>query len=529
MTSMPTLPTQIELLPTELLVPYARNARTHSDAQVAQLAAAMQEFGWTNPVLIGENNDIIAGHGRVLAARSLGLSVVPCIRLAHLSETQKRALVLADNKLGLNSGWDEQILADELAALEGLGFDLDLAGFAAQEIDDLFAEHGHTTAPAGAADAVPEADTSRPPVSRPGDLWVCGRHRVLCGDSTSAADVARLMAGQKAALLHADPPYGMGKEADGVAGDNQYGENLDRFQMQWWRAFRPHLVDNASAYVWGNAESLWRLWYVGGLRDSERLTLRNEIVWNKISNFGQMSADLRCYAPAGGERALFFMLGQQAFGNINIEDYWEGWEPFRLYLVAEAEKMGWGAKDIKDLCGVGMWGHWFTKSQWTLIPEKHYQTLQAAAAGRAFGKSYAELKNGTAEARASGSHLDVKREFDAMRAYFDNTHDNMTDVWSFSRVTGDERHDHATPKPVAMMERALRSSLRPGELCAEPFGGSGSTLMGAEVSGRACYTMELQPYYCDVIVRRWQQYTGAEAVLEGDGRRFAAIEAEPRA
>jgi DNA modification methylase len=287
------------------------------------------------------------------------------------------------------------------------------------------------------------------------------------------------MAGAKAALLHADPPYGMGKEGEGVANDNLYRDKLDAFQMQWWRAFRGALEDNASAYIWGNAPGLWRLWYVGGLKDSERLTLRNEITWDKREDNPTMLVSgvplesRRMYHPT--ERCLFFMLGEQGFNN-NADNYWEGWEPVRAYLEGEMKKAGWTTADLNRITGTNMAGHWVTKSQWGLITAEDYVKIQAVAINKAF----------------KGEHDALKRDFYATRAYFDNTHDNMTDVWEFPRVTGVERHGHATPKPVAMMERVMKSSLPKDGVCAEPFGGSGSTLMGAERAGRLCHTMELQ-------------------------------------
>jgi len=311
------------------------------------------------------------------------------------------------------------------------------------------------------------------------------------------------MDGAKAALVHADPPYGMGKEKDGVQNDNLYAEKLDAFQMEWWKAARPNIEDNASAYIWGNAPDLWRLWYVGGLNDSERLTFRTEITWQQEgASWGKSGmSDLRMYAQ-NGERCLFFMLGEQGFNN-NADNYWDGWEPIRAYLDGEREKMGWNAKAIKEITGVGMFGHWFTESQWTMIPQEHYEALQKAANGKAFLRPYDSKTDG------------LKQEFYATRAYFDNTHDNMTDVWDFDRVKGDERHGHATPKPVAMMERVMKSSLPKGGICYEPFAGSGSTLMGAERTGRKCYTMELTPEYCDTVVARWEAHTGKKAKRHG--------------
>jgi DNA modification methylase len=516
---------RLELIPVEALEPYARNSRTHSAAQIEQLAASMREFGFTNPVLVDETGGIIAGHGRVLAAKSLALAAVPCIRLSHLSDAQKRAYVIADNQLALNAGWDDAVLQMEVQALGAVDFDLSLLGFDTAALDELLKrdEEPANDGQAGAADVVPEPEAV--PVTRLGDVWIVGRHRVMCGDSTSADDVARLMAGQTGHLLHADPPYGMGKQADGVANDNLYREKLDEFQMAWWRAFRPHLASNASAYVWGNAPDLWRLWYRGGLADSEVLELRNEIVWDKKSVAGMASPDLTQF-PEATERCLFFQFGNQFLGNINIDDFPQSWEPLRSYLQSAAEAAGIKPPDIKRICGVGMYSHWFTRAQFTLIPQAHYATLRAQFP-TSFTREWADLKGEWDRVKGTGREV-INGKLQGVRAYFDNAHDVMRDVWEFSRVLGDERHGHATPKPVAMMERAIKSALPVGGLCAEPFGGSGSTLMGCETTGRRCFTMELQPVYCDVIVRRWQAYASGVAVLEGRGASFDQI-AEERA
>ena len=202
---------QIETLAVDRLIPYARNSRTHSDAQVAQIAASMREFGFTNPVLIDAEGGIIAGHGRVMAARQIGLAEVPCIRLGHLSEAQRRAYIIADNRLALNAGWDEQMLALEMRDLMEAGYDVGLTGFELGEIDELLAT----------LDATPEGQTdpdATPPVqaeaiTRPGDVWVLGRHRIMCGDSTDAGSVALLMGGGMADLCFTSPPYGAGNVA----------------------------------------------------------------------------------------------------------------------------------------------------------------------------------------------------------------------------------------------------------------------------------------------------------------------------
>ena len=493
--------------PLDRLRPYEKNARTHSAEQIAQIAASIQEFGFTNPILVDGADGILAGHGRLAAAKDMGLAEVPVIVLDHLSAEQRRAYILADNQLALNAGWDMELLRTELAALNLADFDLSLIGFSDDELAELLPEVEELAPEDADADAVPEPPSD--PVSKPGDVWLLGKHRVMCGDSTEITSVERLMGGAKAALMHADPPYGMDKEKDGVENDNLHNDDLDSFQMEWWATLRPFLLDNASAYIWGNAPELWRLWYKAGLSESERLTMRSQIIWDKppsASAYGSPigSEAMRSY-PHGYEVCLFFFLGVQGFNN-NADNYWEGWEPLRLYLESEMKSLGWKTSDLNNATGTFMGGHWVTKSQWMLPTAEQYAKIQSAAKGRAFKREHDQLK----------------REFYATRAYFDNSHDNMTDLWEFSRVTGEERHGHATPKPVAMMERVMLSSLPKGGLCVEPFGGSGSTLMGAERTGRVCYAMELTPAYVDVIVKRWQQFTGKTATLEATGEPFPA-------
>lgn len=503
------------------LIPDERNARTHSPEQVAQIAASIKEFGWTNPVLVDEGGRLIAGHGRVMAATLLGDEEVPTLIVPGLSEPQRRALLIADNQLALNAGWDEDLLRSELEALHDVGgLDMDVLGFDADEIATLLGWDGGTLDPDRFDDApAPELVE----VSRLGEVWFLGPHRVMCGDSTNAEHAATLCAGaEPAALLHADPPYGMGKASDGVANDNLYAADLDRFQMAWWKAFRPMLEFNASAYVWGNAAELWRLWYVGGLGASEEFDLCNEIVWDKKSTPG-MGSEANIGYQTASERCLFFKFGKQYVGNINAKDFPGHWDPLRAYMAGQAEAAGVTAPDVKRICGCGMFSHWFSRSQFSLIPLKHYESLAAACPGY-FLRPWDDLQAEWARVRGDGRGV-INGKLDAMRSYFDNAHDSMRDVWEFSRVTGEERHGHATPKPVAMMERVMRSSLPPGGLCLEPFGGSGSTLIGAHVSGRRCFSMEMQPQYVDVCIRRWQKLTGNAATLAG-GRSFDKIAAD---
>ena len=515
------------------LTPDNVNANKGTQRGLGQLEKSLQSYGAGRSITVDKHGRIISGNKTTLAAASVGIEDAILVEsdgnavIVHkrtdidIDSPIGRGLAIADNRVAeVNLDWDLDAL--EKLADEGLELldhwteeELQEFNYHDEEFDDFDRDLGD-------ADEVPEVQEE--PISKRGDLWILGDHRVLCGDSTNADDVARLMAGEKAVLLHADPPYGMGKEGEGVANDNLYREKLDAFQMRWWSAFRPHLEDNASAYIWGNAEDLWRLWYVGGLSTSERLTFRNEVVWSKgfAQQFAMMTEGakgLRSFNVTT-ERALFFMVGEQGFNN-NADNYWEGWEPIRKELETSVAEMGWTAADVKRITGVGMFGHWFTRSQWSFIPEKHYNALRDAAGGDAFKREHDALKR--EHDALKREHDALKREFYATRAHFDNTHDNMTDVWEFPRVTGDDRHGHATPKPVDAMRRAIKSSCRAGDIIVEPFGGSGSTMIAAESEGRKSCTMELLSVWVDVIVRRWQEYTG-QAAVHVDGHTFEAAE-----
>lgn len=470
------------------------NPRSISKEKFEKLVNSIRQFPEmmeARPIVVDQNNVILGGNMRFKAAKEAGLQEVD-VYVASWDEAKNPEFIIKDN-VGFGE-WDWDMLANEWDAvlLDDWGLDV------WQEEEE---KEGLTD-----PDEVPEVPAD--PVTQLGDLWILGEHRLLCGDSTKAEDVARLMNAETATLLHADPPYGMGKQKDGVLNDNLYNEKLDKFQMDWWRTFRPHLASNASAYVWGNAPDLWRLWYRGGLADSERLELRNEIVWDKKAIPG-MKSDLMHQYPEASERCLYIQFGQQFVGNLNSEDFPEEWEPLRSYLAKEAEVAGIDAKRLKELCGVGMFSHWFTKSQFCLIPEKHYLTLQQHHPQR-FLRPWSELAKEWSQLKKIARGI-IGDKHQAMRSYFNNGHDVMRDVWEFGRVIGDERHNHATPKPVEMMERVMKSSSQKNDIVVEPFLGSGSTLMGAEVTGRKCYGMELDPGYCDTIVRRWEGFTGEKA------------------
>jgi DNA modification methylase len=439
---------------------------------------------------------ILAGNHTWKAAKALGWTQIAATPVV-CDDQQALRILLADNKANDLATYDEPELVELLKQLADTEEGLLGTLFDEDELDSLIADQSHFELPSD-VDDVPE---DVPAVSKLGDVWLLGDHRVMCGDSTDSKNVGKLMNGKTAQLLHADPPYGMGKENDGVLNDNLYASKLDEFQMAWWRTCRKFLDDNASAYIWGNPEDLWRLWYVGGLKDSERLTFRNEIFWEQVTgvSWGKDGmGNLRSYATMG-ERCLFFMFGEQGFNN-NSDNYWEGWENVRLYLETEMEKCG-GRKNWKAALGNQMGSHYFTKSQWCFPTQEAYEKLQEFARGDAFKQDYDALK----------------QEFYSTRSHFDSSHDKMSDLWSFPRVTGEDRFGHPTPKPVEMMCRVFKSSAPKDSITLEPFGGSGSTLIAAQETNRVAYLMELDPHYVDVICARYQKHTGNQPVLEATG------------
>ena len=493
------------------------NHRLHPKKQRDVVRDSIVELGFIKSVLVNKTTGMIVdGHERVhqaIAAKQDDPSLVIDVEYIELTPAEEaKALAVLDASSEL-----AEVDAEKLEALLG-EFETNsdsLNGL----LDELAEQSGlDVDRPPIEEDDVPEPPAE--PITKLGDLWLLGEHRLLCGDTTNAANVSRLLNSQEITMLHADPPYGMGKEKDGVQNDNLYQDKLDKFQMQWWQAWRTKTKDNASAYIWGNAPDLWRLWYQGGLQDSERLTFRNEIAWDKQ---GEGNPTLRvCGATfeqdrsfTQSERCLFFMIGEQGFNN-NSDNYWQGWDGILNKLQKDCDAMGWTAKDIQRICGVGMYGHWFTESQWTFIPEEHYKKLQAEAkkVGEhdAFKREHDAFKREHDELKRE--HDELKREFYATRAYFNNTHDNMTDVWQFKRVTGEERHGHATPKPVQMVARAIKSSSKIGDCVGVPFGGTCPEIVACEQLDRRCFAMEIDPRYCDVIVARWEALTGQTAVKQ---------------
>lgn len=483
------------------LKPYERNARTHSKEQVDQIVKSIQEYGFTNPLLIDEKNNIIAGHGRLEASKKLNYIEVPCIVLKGLTEAQKRAYIIADNKMALNAGWNDELLKLELEDLKALDFDLELTGFTTDELNDLLKSDEDI---AIVEDEAPEPP--KEPKSKLGDVYQLGNHRLMCGDSTKIEDVEKLMNGVKADMVFTDPPYGMKKENDGVANDNLNYDDLLEFNKKWIPLTFEALKDNGSWYCWGIDEPLMDIYsnILKPMAKENKITFRNLITWDKGNGQGQLASEFRMY-PIADEKCLFVMCGVQGFNN-NADNYFEGYEPIRKYLEQEAKKVELNDKKLKEICGVGMYGHWFTKSQWELMKEEYYLKLQNYYKGQAFKKEYQAFKK---------EYQEIKNKWYETRAYFDNTHDIMNNVWHFSKTSGEERESaggHATPKPIALCSRAIKSSSREKDNVLDVFGGSGSTLIACEQLNRNCYMMELEPQWVDVIIERWESFTGKKAI-----------------
>ena len=397
------------------LIPYVRNSRTHSDAQVAQIAASIREFGWTSPVLVDGDRGIIAGHGRVLAARKLGIDRVPCIELANMTESQRRAYVIADNQLAQNAGWDLDLLKIEVGDLKDAGFDVGLLGFDASMLGGLLApaETEGLTDP----DEAPEAPTD--PVSKLGDVWMLGRHRLVCGDCTDLGVVDKALNGVKPHLMVTDPPYGVEYDPKwrAKAGLNKnkskMGAVLNDDRADWRDAWA--LFPGSVAYVW----------HAGRHASSVQASL-------EACDF-----DIRCQIIWSKDR---FALSRGHY-------------------------------------------HW-----------QHEPCWYAVRAG------------------STGSWAGDRKQ---------------STLWQI-KAREDGGVGHGTQKPVECMRRPIENNSSPGQAIYEPFSGSGTTLIAAEMTGRTCHAIELNPAYVDVAIKRWQNFTGNQATLEADGRTFDDV-AQPLA
>ena len=481
----------------EDITPYEKNPR-RNDKAVDAVANSIKEFGFKVPIVIDKDGIIVAGHTRYKAAKKLRMKSVPCIVASDLTNEQIKAFRLSDNRTAELAEWDMELLTEELDDI--LNIDMSEFGFDI-ELDDIEEKNEIKE------DTVPHVKDGEPK-AKIGQIYQLGRHRLMCGDSTKQEDVDKLMNGVKADLVFTDPPYGMKKESEGVLNDNLNFDDLLDFNRKWIPLTFGALKDNGSWYCWGIDEPLMDIYsnILKPMAKENKITFRNLITWDKGYGQGQLSEDFRMY-PIADEKCLFVMAGVQGFSN-NADNYFEGWEPIRSYLFNEWRKIS-SKNDWDKYLGNAMGKHYFTKSQWLLPTKEQYMKLQALGKGhQAFKKDYEEIKK---------DYEEIKKDYYKTRAYFNNTHDNMNNVWHFNRTTGKEReaaHGHATPKPVALFGRAIETSSREDEIVLDLFGGSGSTLIACEQLNRKCYMMELDPLYVDVILDRWEKFTGEKAIKE---------------
>lgn len=507
---------QIEYWDIDRLIPYARNPRKNDDA-VPKMAGVIKEFGFKVPIVAKSDGEVIDGHLRLKAARQLGMAEVPVVLADEWTPAQVKAFRLAVNRSAEWAEWDDELLKLELDDLKLEDFDLDLIGFEDIQLEDAPAE-GLTD-----PDEVPEVQEKA--VTQTGDIWILGRHRLMCGDSTDAGSVALLMNGEKADMVFTDPPYGMGKQAVGVLNDNQNKDELIEFNARWIPVSFDALKDKGSWYCWGTDEGLLDIYAVHllPLIRAGRCALKNFLAWEKPNVVGLNPGD-RMYHTAT-EKCLFVMFGREELTGfrINSDAFSPKMQPLLDYMEGEADRLGLTPKTCAEITGTAsMYQHWFSTSQFCIPTRENYEKLQLAfASSDGFKREYDGLKR---------EYDGLKREFYEGRAYFDNgAEDAMTDVWHFTSPSAKEREScggHATPKPVALCERAVKVSAPGGGSVLDLFGGSGSTLIACEKTGRVCRMMELSPHYCDVIVRRWQDFTGKEATLESSGKPFAQVAQE---
>lgn len=454
-------PLNIEYRKVEALIPYARNPRTHAENQVAKIAASIVEFGWTNPILVDGDNGIIAGHGRLAAARKLDLDQVPVIELAHLTPAQKRALVIADNRLALDAGWDEELLALELHELVDVGFEVSLTGLDANELQSLLADEQASTAEsqedAAADDEVPDAPTM--PVSRTGDVWVIGQHRLICGDATDSNVVSTLMQGDTARLCFTSPPYG--NQRDYTSGGITDWDGL-------MRGVFAHLP------MAGDGQVLINLGLIH--RDNEVIPY-----WDRWLNWMQSQ----------GWRRFAWYVWDQGPG---MPGDWAGRLAPSFEFVFHFNRESRKPHKIVPCKHAGLESHLRTDGSSTALRGKDGEVGGWAHKGQP-----------TQDTRIPDSVIRVMRH------------------------KGKIGHniDHPAVFPVALPEFVIETYTDGNDILYEPFGGSGTTMLAAERTGRICRSVEIAPEYVDVAIKRFQQHhSGVPVILTSTGQSFDDVAAE---
>jgi DNA modification methylase len=421
------------LRPTDSLTPYKNNARTHSKKQIRQIADSIKRFGFTNPILVDSKGGVIAGHGRLAAAKLLGMTEVPTISLEHMSEDEKRAYIIADNQLAAKAGWDKEMLSIEFGELHAVNFDMTLTGFEIPEIDIIMGEHAADNRDDDDNEPVEEPDTSKPAVSRRGDVYLLGSHRLICGDALSAEDYAILMQGEKAGVCFSDHPY--------------------------------------NVVVSGNVSGL------GKKKHGEFAMASGEMSYAEFAKFLEDTCARIAEACVPGAISFICM----------------DWR----HLVETIEA---GKKSIGDLLNICVWNK--TNAGMGSLYRSQHEMVLVFRNGKAPHRNNVELGK-------HGRH--------------------RSNVWtyrganSFGAGRMDDLAAHPTVKPVNLVADALLDVSKRGDIVLDPFGGSGTTLIAADKTGRKARLIEIDPHYCDLIVRRFENHTGKQAKLAATGQTFEEL------
>ncbi len=443
---------EYKTIPVSELVPYARNSRTHSAQQVDKIAASIREFGFLNPVIIDGGKGIIAGHGRVLAAQKLGLMTLPCIEASHLTDAQRKAYVLADNRLALDAGWDNDLLKIELQELHADGFNLELTGFNLDEIAGFLVDPN-----AGLTDPDDVPDVPVNPVTVAGDVWLLGRHRLMCGDSTSIEAVDKLMANQKADLCFTSPPY---------AQQRDYKKEISDWDG---------LMNGVFSIV-------------------------------PVKDGAQILVNLGLVHEAG-----------------RVNSYWDAWLDYMDQCGWPL--FGWYVWDQ----GHGMPGNWNGR-----LAPSHEFIFHFSKGGNKTANKWIDKKPENIKVKTSKKGAFRQKDGSMKPIYSGQACAQPTKIAdSVIRVNRapieTAKMGHPATYPVALCEHIYRSYAKAGDWMFEPFSGSGTSIIACEGMGMNCVAMELAPEYTDIAVKRWQNFTGQSATLEGDGRTFEELDAERHA
>ena len=476
------------------LIPYPRNAKKHDETQISNVAESIKQFGFVQPVVVDKNGVIVIGHCRTLAAKKLGMKTVPCVMVDDLTDEQVRALRIIDNKTN-ESPWDMELLGDELADIDLSGFDFDFDfGIDDEEKKTEIVEDVPKTEVV--QNEEPDISENAETIVKFGDIWQLGRHRLMCGDSTSQEMFSALMDGNTARLCVTSPPYGVGME---------YEEK----GIEPWRKTISGVVETITKHC--------RIicWNIGDLFATESQFIEPTSMYSteymKQNGFDIMYS--RIWKKQGANfngvnpYHLVSMKPVQEYEWIlgyGKKDYEKDYEPIQKYMKAEFDKAGISKETLAEITGVKhMYGHWFTPHHWAMIDEANYNKIQ----------KYCEKEKINAFRE---KYSVIRRRYDNLNIYQKTLTDEERSTWGQWAIweipTVHTRDGHPAAFPVELPARLIKMHTREGDNVIEPFCGSGTTLIACEQLNRTCFGMEFDPKYCDVIIKRWESLTGEKAV-----------------